>query len=654
MISNKMGDHSEACQLQGRYRATETATAAPYTGNGSGKAGLYGDKEFCSQLARCNDVMLVFANKSECQIFKNYFGEEKKCERITTILHKRNTSFELCSSSHKSLYSMEMLYSLGFIFEDKYNFSTKLQQSMNDLTSRCDNTFYQLTLNAYKELKQDHCLDLTKIFNEEKFKEIQNELLLDNDQQQQQQQEPIYYQVGHLCVTPMRILVLPMETIMGHRILRRKDFGGKENFIIVDFKDEQVEKYLNDSENLKSYYRDHILKRGIDLCLKKYFLIGASNSQIKDKSFWFYQCQSNDDIALLLQRLAEFQKITNLGTYVSRVGLWFTKTKPTEIKLEFYPDPDEFNTRVKQSKHCVTLIDDIIHDTYNFTDGNGLISRGLAQLIESKNLFEKKSSSAPSAYQIRIAGCKGLVIIDPQSTLNEFYIKVRKSMYKVDSDDGTLDICENGFSAPVPTSLNNQIIILLSDLGVPDDTFFDIQQQYFQRLQASSNEEYQIMSLDDIKKNKYPLPENECRYMFGCSLDSPLKPNQCFIRYEILDKGQPTNEFRCVTGKVIITKNPCPYAGDMIVLEAVDLPELYCQTNVIVFPVVGTRPHFNECGGSDLDGDCYWAYWGSKFKIEPDVPPLKYTSAEKSIHPTIINAYDVISYVIALFGASSY
>ncbi|CAF1641363.1 unnamed protein product, partial [Didymodactylos carnosus] len=146
-------------------------------------------------------------------------------------------------------------------------------------------------------------------------------------------------------------------------------------------------------------------------------------------------------------------------------------------------------------------------------------------------------------------------------------------MVKFESDDWTLDICE--WSKPIPTALNNQIILLLSDLGVPNETFLKIQQRYFQS-------DDHTVSNDDIKKNKYPLPKNECRYMFGCSLKSPLKPGQCFIRYEILDDNrQQTNRFACVQGRVIVTKNPCPYAGDMIELWAVDIPELYDLKDVI-------------------------------------------------------------------------
>jgi hypothetical protein len=65
-----------------------------------------------------------------------------------------------------------------------------------------------------------------------------------------------------------------------------------------------------------------------------------------------------------------------------------------------------------------------------------------------------------------------------------------------------------------------------------------------------------------------------------------------------------------------------PYAGDMLELWAVDLPELYHLHDVIVFSVQGERkfiirydlylvnlilgPDFNKIAGSDLDGDGYF------------------------------------------------
>ena len=39
-----------------------------------------------------------------------------------------------------------------------------------------------------------------------------------------------------------------------------------------------------------------------------------------------------------------------------------------------------------------------------------------------------------------------------------------------------------------------------------------------------------------------------------------------------------------ITGPVVVTKNPCLFPGDVLVLNAIDLPELYHYINVVVFP----------------------------------------------------------------------
>ena len=55
------------------------------------------------------------------------------------------------------------------------------------------------------------------------------------------------------------------------------------------------------------------------------------------------------------------------------------------------------------------------------------------------------------------------------------------------------------------------------------------------------------------------MPVNECRYMFGCAIESSLEPGKCFIRYQVVDAdGQPLENprFETVVGRVLVTKNP--------------------------------------------------------------------------------------------------
>lgn len=70
---------------------------------------------------------------------------------------------------------------------------------------------------------------------------------------------------------------------------------------------------------------------------------------------------------------------------------------------------------------------------------------------------------------------------------------------------------------------------------------------------------FHIEFFRNLLDNKIPLPNNECRYMYGCAFESKLKAGTCFIRYEVLNeygKSLTPQQFKCVEGRVIVTKNP--------------------------------------------------------------------------------------------------
>ena len=111
----------------------------------------------------------------------------------------------------------------------------------------------------------------------------------------------------------------------------------------------------------------------------------------------------------------------------------------------------------------------------------------------------------------------------------------------------------------------------MSDLGVSNQTFLHLQKRWLDRKpprfacsELISDVSLKIKSLihfdfSDLLKNRIPLPVNDCRFMYGCAFESQLKPGTCFIRYQILDengKSLPNPQFKCVQGRVIVTKNP--------------------------------------------------------------------------------------------------
>ena len=84
----------------------------------------------------------------------------------------------------------------------------------------------------------------------------------------------------------------------------------------------------------------------------------------------------------------------------------------------------------------------------------------------------------PSAIQVRFAGCKGVLTLDPR--LPDNIAVFRPSMHKFESSHRRIEVLQT--SRPQAVFLNHQLIILLSNLGIPDDVFMKLQRNMLDRL----------------------------------------------------------------------------------------------------------------------------------------------------------------------------
>ncbi|KAL3986069.1 RNA dependent RNA polymerase family protein [Acanthocheilonema viteae] len=129
-------------------------------------------------------------------------------------------------------------------------------------------------------------------------------------------------------------------------------------------------------------------------------------------------------------------------------------------------------------------------------------------------------------------------------------------------------------------------------------------------------------------KIQIQVPPHLGRSMFGVMDETgQLQCGQVFVQCtrNIWLKTPSRSAAKVIlTGKVMITKNPCIVAGDVRVFEAVDIPELHHLVDVVVFPQHGPRPHPDEMAGSDLDGDEYSIIWDPELMFEYNEPPLDF------------------------------
>ncbi|CAF1065628.1 unnamed protein product [Adineta steineri] len=633
--------------------------------------------DFITDIAQCSDLVLYFAPpKERAWQFLSYFFIIDQPERYhinfstfkisdwSTENNKkqRPDPFNFGNASFQDRYALQMLISLGYVFRDKWAQLTDqvLNWSKWNLDER-----YTLCCYAVEQLCNDHGYDLTRTardYNETRRRAVSNmdeqTILVGNRER---------LKVATCTLTPLKIIFQPLEVTMGSRALRNSKFGGPEQFLLVHFRDEDNRRLRVSNSSIKHRLKNAMLN-GIELWKKTFKYIGASTGQMKEMGFWFIDLPPDlKDMKDARDLLGKFDNIKNIATYIARVGQYFSTTWPIGIKLVKVANKSDI--RSNDEAYYVYEENDIKRNDaqgieYCFTDGIGKISWGLAgRVAQQMNIPLYSKEDIPSAYQIRVAGCKGMVAIDPESTLNDYYISVRGSMIKFPSDDWNLEICE--FARPMTLTLNNQVIRLLSDLGNHDDVFIAFQNQGFTQwevpedqqpsaidIAVQKNASYSL-SKDNLITNRIPIPPEDGRNLFGIADETgELKYGECFIQCSSLDaanNGQ--RKFRVITGTVLVTKNPCLWPGDFRQLRAVRNRKLEeCMRDVIVFPVNGHRPHSNEIAGSDLDGDQYWVYWGDRLRIEQNVEPLSYEGAKKT-EVSLITQEIIVNHIVESFGA---
>lgn len=102
------------------------------------------------------------------------------------------------------------------------------------------------------------------------------------------------------------------------------------------------------------------------------------------------------------------------------------------------------------------------------------------------------------------------------------------------------------------------------------------------------------------ERSNIPIPQSDGRILVGVVDETnSLQYGQVFIQ---LRESNGKNQI-IHSCKVLITKNPAHFPGDVRKLDAVDCPALHHLDECIVFPTQGPRPHPNEISGGDTDGD---------------------------------------------------
>lgn len=282
-----------------------------------------------------------------------------------------------------------------------------------------------------------------------------------------------------------------------------------------------------------------------------------------------------------------------------RIGLLFSAA---EIDIQL--DPNR-----------IADIEDIENASTVFSDGCGLMAKHFAmQVSKAKRIVFRNQRYTPSVFQIRYVikelrpaailtqrtfrylGYKGVLMIHPEMDKEKKCLaKFRKSMKKfTTTQDHSFSVV--GFSRPYSFGrLNNDVIVLLSSLGVTNEKLLAKQQEYFHWIEDASKDVNKAMdfasSLDNHKLAERVLlegldSEEVLRAIRGAQMSEVrqfLKNDKLRSRmmihksrlvygvcdpFKVLKEGQVhirvtsrTGLSTLINGDVLVVRNPCLHPG---------------------------------------------------------------------------------------------
>ncbi|KIO24175.1 hypothetical protein M407DRAFT_213194 [Tulasnella calospora MUT 4182] len=305
----------------------------------------------------------------------------------------------------------------------------------------------------------------------------------------------------------------------------------------------------------------------------------------------------------------------------------------------------------------IPILPDIERNNSVFTDGVGEISRALARRIVKslgKSGRTKRFFLRPSAFQFRMGGCKGVLMVNPELKDNE--IRLRASQQKFLSPLADIEIAQVFYRAK-PFYLNRFLIMILETLGVPADIFLGLQQEAIRDVEAATESfsdcaefldtngcgtSYHISSVflhltrlgltlggqgptavnsDGFLKRSIRFAKNHVLREMKHRARIPVKESYTLVGVADFSESLPPNTIFacvrlqdqkpfCIKGRVLISRSPQVHPGDVQFVEAIGKPptgspfEHERYYNCVVFSTRGDRSVPSMLAGGDLDGTC--------------------------------------------------
>jgi RNA-dependent RNA polymerase len=200
------------------------------------------------------------------------------------------------------------------------------------------------------------------------------------------------------------------------------------------------------------------LRNGIRVGDRHYQFLAFGSSQLKQSSAFFFSPTDHLTCDDIRNAMGDFSTIKTVAKYAARLGQGFSTTR-----------------YVPGATPAVKAITDVKRNGHCFTDGVGKISPYWAEQISAQ--FE--TSQVPSAFQYRMGGCKGMLTVWDDVKGLEVHIRPSQEKFRGAISQG-LDIVR--CSSTSVATLNQQIVIILSTIGVPDEVFLSLLERDMQEV----------------------------------------------------------------------------------------------------------------------------------------------------------------------------
>jgi hypothetical protein len=222
-----------------------------------------------------------------------------------------------------SNYAYQMLLALGYRMKHQLTFDThrKIVELSNLSRGKqySNHECYLKLMAIYYRARHNRFFDINKEFDS--IRPIPSSVVLDK-----------WEYVPRVYLTPYGIFPLPIKPMRGNRILReRQSFGPSENFCRVIIRDVDLGQPQNDFMKINERWIKDLIIGDSHIIVgdRPFHFLLCSNSQLRDRSFWFHASFNGRGADHIRQWMGDFSSEKCIGTRIARMALSLTGTTAT-------------------------------------------------------------------------------------------------------------------------------------------------------------------------------------------------------------------------------------------------------------------------------------------------------------------------------------